>query len=121
MSIQNVGPSLSNLANVGRTQTEQPSRAPVQRGHANAVPVRTQPSASPATRNAPGLGTPASGLPVEPPAGTDPELWSVLTADERAFFARAGAAGPLTYGRAAAPAAPKTPPMARGGRLDVRV
>ena len=33
-------------------------------------------------------------------AGTDPALWSVLSGEERAFFAKAGAMGPLTYGRA---------------------
>jgi hypothetical protein len=54
-----------------------------------------------------------SALSVEAPAGTDPELWSVLTADERSFFAKASALGPLTYGRisdgggAARPARPR--------------
>jgi hypothetical protein len=43
----------------------------------------------------------------------------VLTAEERAFFAKAGAMGPLTYGRMASSAT--TPPVARGVRLDVRV
>ena len=39
-------------------------------------------------------------VPAEAPPGTDPALWSVLSGEERAFFAKAGAMGPLTYGRA---------------------
>ena len=57
-------------------------------------------------------------LPVDAPRGTDPQLWSVLTAEERTFFARARAMGPLTYGPGAqgGPAGP-----ARGGRVDIRI
>jgi len=59
------------------------------------------------------------GLPMEAPPGTDPDLWSVLTAEERQYFARAKTLGPVTY-------SPKTLGMAelgiqRGGRLDVKV
>ncbi len=54
------------------------------------------------------------------PAGTDPELWSVLTAEERTFFAKVGSMGPLTYGRMTSNA-PSAPPSIRGGRLDVKV
>ncbi|MEW5918334.1 MAG: hypothetical protein AB1762_18165 [Gemmatimonadota bacterium] len=57
---------------------------------------------------------------VQPPPGTDPELWSILTQEEREHFARLGAMGPLTYGRVldgllTAAAVPQ-----RGARLDVR-
>jgi hypothetical protein len=61
-----------------------------------------------------------SSLPVEPPPGTDPALWSVLTSEERVFFARVRSLGPLTY----APGArveTQGQPLPRGGRLDVRV
>jgi hypothetical protein len=58
-------------------------------------------------------------LPVEPPAGTDPELWSVLSAEERTFFARVGSMGPLTYGHLLNSARSDQPVM-RGGRLDVK-
>jgi hypothetical protein len=61
-----------------------------------------------------------TALPLDPPPGTDPELWSVLTAEERAFFARAGAMGPLTYGRAIAQPSAAHSPLLRGGRLDVK-
>lgn len=58
-------------------------------------------------------------VPAEAPSGTDPELWSVLTSEERNFFARNAALGPLTYSRIKAVSQP-TPPAARGIRLDVR-
>ncbi|HSW31155.1 MAG TPA: hypothetical protein VLH75_16840 [Longimicrobiales bacterium] len=54
----------------------------------------------------------------EAPAGTDPKLWSVLTGEERAFFARERALGAITYGPGAAHRSADVP---RGGRVDVRV
>lgn len=66
-----------------------------------------------------GQGATQSAVPAEAPAGTDPMLWSVLTNDERNFFAKTAALGPLTYGRIKAATTP-TPPAARGVRLDVR-
>lgn len=58
-------------------------------------------------------------LPSEAPAGTDPELWSVLTTEERAFYARSQAMGPLTYGRGEVQRAQDS--IGLGGRLDLRV
>src|SRR5690606_3221314 len=55
------------------------------------------------------------GLPAEAPAGTDPELWQVLSPQERAYFARMTAMGPLTYGAASRPSTPGETPLARGG------
>ena len=60
-----------------------------------------------------------STVPPEAPAGTDPTLWSVLTTEERSFFAKTAAMGPLTYGRIKA-VTNSAPPAARGVRLDVR-
>lgn len=62
---------------------------------------------------------PASlGIAALAPPGTDPALWSVLTADERAYFERVQALGPITYGPNSSPAAP----AARvGGRIDLKV
>ena len=54
-----------------------------------------------------------------PPPGMDPVLWSVLTTEERAFYAKAHSMGPLTY-RPGVEEKPTMPPV-RGGRLDVRV
>lgn len=67
---------------------------------------------------------PAGGraLGAEPPAGVDPQLWSVLTTDERTHFAKLSAMGPLTYGRGlgAFNVADAPPPAVRGARLDIR-
>lgn len=60
-----------------------------------------------------------STVPADAPAGTDPTLWSVLTNDERNFFAKTAALGPLTYSRIKDVTHP-VPPAARGIRLDVR-
>lgn len=60
-----------------------------------------------------------STVPPDAPAGTDPSLWSVLTTEERNFFAKTAAMGPLTYGRIKA-GTHSAPPAARGVRLDVR-
>lgn len=77
-------------------------------------------SAPAANRAAASIAQPAQpSLPVTAPPGTDPELWSVLTGEERAFFARVGSMGPLTYGRIST--TQSAPPLARGGRLDVKV
>ena len=62
-----------------------------------------------------------NALPAEPPAGTDPELWAVLSASERTYFAKVGSMGPLTYGRIISNDADSAPaPAVRGGRLDIR-
>jgi hypothetical protein len=79
-----------------------------------AVPAQAPNSVKQATPAAP------QAVPVQPPQGTDPELWSVLTQDERAYFAKLGAMGPLTYGRVLSGQMPSAAPMARGGRLDVK-
>jgi hypothetical protein len=56
-----------------------------------------------------------------PPEGTDPKLWSILTSEERAFFARNGGQGPLTYARVMLGANSQAmSPAMRGLRLDIR-
>ncbi len=111
MSINGIGSVYSNLGIVpGADRT--PSNDESQAGRLQ------RPAAQPSTADAPRRA--AEAVPAEPPAGTDPELWSVLSTEERAFFARARALGPLTYapgrptdGQAAAPV--------RGGRVDLKV
>src|SRR3954468_8240592 len=111
MSIYGVGGS-----NIQRPTTQFPvrdnGRTPAQMPSTQAIPL-------PATQ-AP-AGKPGQGVPVEPPPGTDPALWSVLSGEERAFFAKAGAMGPLTYGRALRDMNAAQMPASRGGRLDVKV
>lgn len=80
--------------------------------------VATQTMARPIHEPAP-VAERGASLPVEAPAGTDPELWGVLTSEERTFFARVGAMGPLTYGHVMNSARTDTPIM-RGGRLDIK-
>ena len=118
-------PLTAALGSLGR-----PASAPGA-GAAGTQPAGVRPGASPlarpaapAPRSAPALAASAqASLPAEAPAGTDPALWSVLTGEERAYFAKAATSGPLTYGRIAAGVnalQPSAPPSVRGSRLDVR-
>lgn len=79
-----------------------------------ATPAATRAQAARAAQRAGGA------LPAEAPAGTDPELWKILTSDERQHFATAGARGPLTYGHLARSQPPQELPVSRGARLDLR-
>jgi hypothetical protein len=79
--------------------------------------VRTDtPTARPSSAAAPA----SRALPSEAPTGVDPELWSVLTTEERTHFAKLAQLGPLTYGRGLMASAPAAP-AARGARLDIRI
>lgn len=62
-------------------------------------------------------GRAQDAVPAEAPPGTDPVLWSVLTSEERSFFARARSMGQLTYG----PGTRLAGGLPTGGRIDVRV
>jgi len=64
-------------------------------------------------------GTGGGGVSPEQPPGIDPDLWSVLTTEERAYYSRAQALGPLTYGRDEIIEA--TESVGLGGRIDLRV
>ena len=100
-------------ANVGGVQTKPPQQ-----------PANQSPASVPALRpaQAPNAAAPsAAAVPSQAPAGTDPELWNVLSSEERVFFAKLGAMGPLTYGRVLSQAQQPSAPSARGGRLDVKV
>jgi len=74
---------------------------------------------APALR-APAGAPSAPALSAEPPAGTDPALWSILSSAERSYFAKSQATGPLTYGRRMAERAATALPAVHGGRLDIR-
>ena len=123
--------AITNIGSTGiqRTPTPQPHRNGGIAGPSQRTPgsPRTQglerlQQQVPAERNAKPAATATQGsLPVEPPAGTDPALWSVLSAEERGYFAKAGAMGPLTYGRVLSEMKTPTIPVARGGRLDVKI
>lgn len=131
MSISGVtNPLTTGLGAIGRPLTP-PAGSPGSAGIAGTRPGVARPAGTPATpasRTTSPLGAAPASLPAEAPAGTDPELWSVLTSEERTFFAKSTASGPLTYGRIAAgvqalqggSAANAFGAAARGGRLDVR-
>ncbi|MDQ6827240.1 MAG: hypothetical protein M3081_00055 [Gemmatimonadota bacterium] len=113
--------SISSITNT-YTPGIRPSAPRVDTGVARPATTNV-PQAQPALPQGPKTGAAAgvNALPVEAPKGTDPELWSVLSQSERQFFARAGAMGPLTYGRIMTANHAPPPPVARGGRLDVKV
>lgn len=115
----NSNPLLSNLGTLVRPgATPGVSNAPTPNarpsaerpaGIAERAPVSARPS----------IATSPSSVPLEAPAGTDPALWEMLTTEERTFFSKTAALGPLTYGKLKSATLP-TPPAMRGGRLDVR-
>lgn len=103
------------------TGTERAGTPPQGPGRASAPPERASLERAPLRPQAPitGGANAQGAVPAEPPAGTDPALWSVLTSEERQFFAKTAAMGPLTYGRIKAATTP-APAAPRGVRLDVR-
>ncbi len=121
----NNNPLLSSLPAIApRPAGAQPNGAPANGVQPNGQqPSSVQPGAAqrsertPAAR--PSIASTPSAVPAEAPPGTDPALWSVLTSEERTFFSKTAALGPLTYGRIKNATLP-TPPAMRGGRLDVR-
>lgn len=116
MSVNGINNSLLNT--IG---TLRPNGANVDRSNGQGAGVQRTTTAPTALKpQAPIAGqTAQASVPAEAPAGTDPALWSVLTAEERGHFAKASALGPLTYSRIKAVTNP-APPAARGVRLDVR-
>lgn len=82
-----------------------------------AAPRPTERTKTPAAAQA--VASNGRAVPTEAPQGTDPALWSVLTSEERSFFARARAMGPLTYGPGASNES--VPGVRLGGRIDVKV
>ena len=125
MSVNGINntPLLPNLGSLSRPETARTQNG-AQNGAERAQQATTnaraaqQAALKPQTPIA-GQSTAQSSVPAEAPAGTDPTLWSVLTNDERNFFAKSAALGPLTYSRIKAVTNP-APPAARGIRLDVR-
>lgn len=127
MSINGINNPLGTLPSLARPETARPSsdraNGAATYGAGNAAGTQQQAALQqaalkPQTPIA-GKDAAAHAVPAEAPAGTDPALWSVLTTEERTFFAKTAAMGPLTYGRIKA-VTHAAPPVARGVRLDVR-
>jgi len=81
------------------------------------VPVLVQPPVQEAPAPATRVDAAELSETVTPPKGVDPELWSMLTRDEQAFFAEQVVLGPLTYGPSHEA---NSTPAPRGQRIDVR-
>jgi hypothetical protein len=109
MSINGIGPAGAGLGGITPWRTPGEGEAAREPRKAPAAPASG--SESRETRQAQALR--------EVPAGVDPQLWGVLTSEERAFMLRAREMGPVTY-RPGAPEGRGEAPI-RGGRLDVRV
>lgn len=115
-------PLLAGLGSIARPDVTRTNTERVQPGGISPNGGGTAPIARPALKTQTpiaGQSAAQSAVPVEAPAGTDPTLWSVLTSEERTFFAKTSAMGPLTYSRIKDVTNPVTP-AARGVRLDVR-
>ena len=114
-------PTTANIGGVQPNRPQQPASpsTPDPRIDQRRAPGTVQAPTAPPSPNA--AQAPGATVPTQAPAGTDPELWSVLSAEERVFFAKLGAMGPLTYGRVLSQAQQTSAPTARGGRLDVKV
>lgn len=119
MSINGISNPLH--ANIGPLARPDEASRTIDRNRAGTQNTAIAPAPAPALRpQAPIAGQAAQNVvPAEAPAGTDPTLWSVLTSEERNFFAKTASLGPLTYGRIKS-ATQAAPPSVRGGRLDVR-
>jgi hypothetical protein len=121
MAINGLSNPLAGLGSVIRPETARvnPDRtAPAGANRPGSAPL-ARPALKPQTPIA-GQAAAQTAVPVEAPAGTDPSLWSVLTSEERNFFAKSAATGPLTYSRIKDVTNPPAAPIARGVRLDVR-
>jgi len=105
MSIDRIG---------GRVGIPVPEQAGLRRARADgAAAMRESAVVQPQNEAASEAGI--DDVPALAPPGTDPVLWGVLTAEERHYFARMQATGPLTYG----PRSANVPPgLVRGGRID---
>ena len=119
--VTGVTPPLLRPQEPARVRVDQESSVASSAGAAAAT--KAAPTTKPA--GAALLAPRQEALPAEAPEGTDPELWQVLTSQERAYFARMTAMGPLTYGRgvqepSTTPNGGGERPVLRGGRLDVR-
>ena len=111
-----------SIYGIGNSNIQRPSTQPPIRDNGRTPPQKPGSQAVPQTVvQTPANAKPAQSVPVEPPPGTDPALWSVLSGEERAFFAKAGAMGPLTYGRVLQEMKSAQLPASRGGRLDVKI
>jgi hypothetical protein len=122
MKINNVPTPIIPDPRASRTDGNDPAGA----NRAGNMPVRNMPARpaaaqpqQPAARTS--IAMPASDANVTAPEGTDPKLWSILTSEERSYFAKSAAQGPVTYARVMMGTQEQSlAPSMRGLRLDIR-
>lgn len=118
--------SLNGIGNLppgivgGAALTNRPGTIDRQRTNGEAAIPAPAANPAPATGRPQAVAAGQGSLSVEAPPGTDPNLWKILTTEERHHFAKAGARGPLTYGYLARAQAPQDQPVSRGVRLDLK-
>lgn len=107
-------PGISNLpGGVG------PYGGPSRSGGTRSTEV-AHPETESRTRSEESAASRSTGPASDVPPGTDPELWAVLTVEERAHFTRLRSMGPLTYNSSSSADAPAKTQARRGVRLDIR-
>ncbi len=109
-SINGLGGPLRGLGHTGLDRRA-PTEETRQREHAPAAGADAD-QARAAAAHAPVGESPA--------AGVDPELWAMLSSDERVFYLRNAMTGPLTYGPGTTSQLSTSPGSRLGGRIDVR-
>ena len=120
MSIYGIrGSILGTQAPAGAPGTT-PSGGAAARTERRPLGSRVAPVTTPAATTTERAQAGSGALPAQPPPGTDPDLWNVLTSDERTYFAKLGAMGPLTYGRVMSGQVQPQQAVSRGARLDVK-
>ena len=90
-------------------------------GRATPMPTPVEPDRPTRDVAAPPVPADQVAAPADIAAGVDPELWEILSADERVFYLRSAATGPLTYGPGTPSQASPSPGSRFGGRIDVRI
>lgn len=110
-------PTVNTPATTGAAP--QPSRTTETPSNASEATTSPQRSVADAIKNDAAARAAAVNS-AQAPDGVDQDLWSVLSKEERSFFVKAGAMGPLTYGRFSSGQAPTQAPIVRGGRLDIK-
>ena len=106
-SINGIGGGLSGLGHPGLDR-----RAPAEEAARRDADAQVDTTAARASQA-------AAAAAESPAAGVDPDLWAMLTSDERAFYLKNAMNGPLTYGPGASSMS-AAPESRLGGRIDVR-
>ncbi|MFI5309600.1 MAG: hypothetical protein ACHQQ3_00085 [Gemmatimonadales bacterium] len=120
MSITGISSTIRDV--IAQRPDQSAAREPDQQQPASAA-WRRPVSPKPVAANATAARQVRAALEPQAPEGTDPALWSILTHEERSFFANRASSGPLTYTKVMMPDYARTAaaPAMRGGRVDIRV